>query len=108
MIKIKIDIFETNLYISENKKDINKILKLTKSKNSYEEFIEKYDGIYNSEFTDKFIILNTKRIHILVHELLHCVQDLCEHRNINDNEFEAYLLDYLVKKSLSKLKNIGV
>lgn len=107
MIKINIDIFETNLYISENEKDIRKIMKLINSKYSYEEYCDLFNGTYSSRFKDKYIILNTKRIHILVHELLHCVQDLCEHRNIKDDEFEAYLLDYLVKESLSKLKNIG-
>lgn len=43
---------------------------------------------------------------ILLHELIHAVDYVMEHRGLEGTEFRAYAVEYLFKESLRKLKKI--
>lgn len=106
MIKIKIEMFESYVHILTEEKDFIKFLKKQKGKIKAET-VKDFDGFHGICYNfggNQYIILKKKTIDVLVHELLHAVKGICDHRGVDDEETECYMLDYLTASALNKLK----
>lgn len=110
MIKIRIDIFDTTVFVAHTDRDMKKLLKTVQNKYNYNEYKSledlknKVNGVCIEAGRTNYVFLPTLKLSIIVHEFLHVVQDVTCFNGVNDRETEAYMLDYLVSSFLNKVE----
>lgn len=106
MKKVRVELFNTEVYLVENKKDI-KVAKKYFNDSRTSEWIDADDYLGLCLYSTKktFLFVKNNQISILAHEVLHAVVGICKDRGINDEETECYLMDYILKGLLDKNKN---
>lgn len=97
---VKLDINGYQVAIISKKKEIKELCKTYKkiTKKTLMKYYkdEGYNGLCLYNGRECAIILKDFSLNTIVHELLHAIQHCCRWYGIEDDEFEAYTLGYLV------------
>lgn len=107
MIKINIPQFECVFKIyqdGEEKNYIKDVKALSKDKkiNFDEAYLNNICGMCSARGATIHIWLKRKGIDVAGHEFLHGIKAMCDHCSIDDEEFECFTLDYLLREYIKK------
>lgn len=108
MKKAYIELFDLTVYLAETKKDLKKISKKVNDTNlTHDIYDESNYGLSFKHGKDYYLIVHSKTMSTLSHEVLHAVFGMCSYRGIDDDETHCYLISFIMKKFLGKKDKYG-